>query len=45
MGTMWGRQRGFGVCVPRGSKREGLVRHGWHVCGGCLSCEVSVFWL
>ena len=25
--------------------RVGLVRHGWHVCGGCLSCEVSVFWL
>ena len=26
-------------------ERVGLVRHGWHVCGGCLSCEVSVFWL
>ena len=25
--------------------RVGLVRQGWHVCGGCLSCEVSVFWL
>ena len=30
------------ICTSDVGGRVGLVRHGWHVCGGCLSCEVSV---